>query len=152
MIGLGRSRLGSGGGQQGPQAGVLPVRHDLQAQTGQRPVEAGQAGHIADGAHGGQIQPLADVRLSLALKQAARPRLAVQRRQQDEHHARRRQIALTRVTARSVRIDHGQTGRRLLAHHMVVDDDDVQADGRGMGHGLVGRRAAVDGDDQIGAA
>ncbi|MNS58427.1 hypothetical protein D3C72_913480 [compost metagenome] len=152
MIGLGRSRLGPGGGQQGLQPRIFPVRHDLQTQTGQGPVESGQPRHVADGAHGGQIQPLADVRLDPALEQAPRPRLAVQRRQQDENHARRRQIALPRVAAGTVRIDHGETGRRLLAHHVVVDDHDVQTDGRSVGHGLVRRRSAVHGDDQIGAS
>ncbi len=152
MVGLGWSRLSPRRRQQGAQARIAPVRHDPQPQTGQSAVEAGQARHVADGAHGGQVQPLTDIGLSLALEQAAPARLAVQGGQQDEDHPRGRQIALPRAAARPVRIDHGQAGRRLLAHHMVVDDHDLQADGRRMGHGFVSRRPAIDGDDQIGAA
>ena len=151
MIRLGRAGLGARHGQQRLQARVAPAGHDLQAQTGQGPVEAGQAGDVADGAEGGEIEPLADIRLGPVGEQAPLARLAVEGGQQDEDHARRREIALPRGVPRPVRVHDGQTGRRLLTHHMVVDDHDLQTDGAGVRDGLVGRRSAVDGDDQIGA-
>ena len=63
MIALGRSRFGAGRRQQRAQTRIAPVAHDLQTKAGQGAIEAREAGHVADGAQGRQIQPLTNVRL-----------------------------------------------------------------------------------------
>jgi hypothetical protein len=84
-------------------------------------------------------------------EQAALAGLAVQGGQQHEGHAGGGQHPLPALAARAVGIDHGGGGRRVLAHQVVVDHHHFEADGGGAGDGVIGRRAAVQGDDQVGA-
>ena len=77
--------------------------------------------------------------------------LAVEGGQQDEGHTRGRQVALARGAAGRIGIYEGRGGRRLAPHQVVVDDDNGQADIDGGLQRIVGGRAAVEGDDQVGA-
>ena len=80
--------------------------------------------------------------------------LAKQRPEGEEHvvhdaHARKGLRGEGRV--REVRIYDADGGRKLGAGQMVVGDDDVDAELRGMAHGFGGGDTVVDGEEHVGA-
>ena len=80
-----------------------------------------EGGHVTDGPHGRQIEPLADIRLWLGRKQASLTGLTIEGGQKHEGHPGRSQHPLPRATPRTVGIDQGRGHRDLaLAHHVMV--------------------------------
>ena len=139
-----------GGCEQRLQPRIGPAGHDLQPLGGQRAVEAGERGHVADCTERGQIEPLAKIGLRPRLEQAAPPRLPVQRRQQHEGDARRRQHPLARAAVGPVGVDQGCGRRRIAgAHQVMVDDHDRQPHPGGGLQRVAGRGPAVDGHHQL---
>ena len=140
---------GHGDVGQGPQARIAPAGEHLEPLGGQRPVEAGQPGHVAHGPQGRQIEPLAQVRLGPAgIEQPPAAGFPVQGGEQHEDHPGGGQVALARPAVGPVGIDQGRRGRGRGPHHVMVDDHDRQGDLRGGGQGDLRRRAAVHGDHQ----
>ena len=147
---LGRP-LGAGDLHQRGDARVGERRHHLQALRREGAVETDQLGDVADGAKGGQIQPLAQVRLRTVVEQSPGASLAIQRGQQHERHPGGGQHPLPRRAVGSVGVHQGRGGRNVVAHHMVVDHHHAQANIGGGFQRVIGRRAAVNGDHQFNA-
>ncbi len=63
----------------------------------------------------------------------------------------RAEMPLPREIVLTVRVDEGMTGRQLMCHLVVIDDDDIDIARSSGGQRLVTGGAAIDGDDQLGA-
>ena len=106
---------------------------------------------VGDGAECDEVDEGVEPGLGLLRVDAS---LAKQRPEGEEHvvhdaHARKGFRGEGRV--REVRIYDADGGRKLGAGQMVVGDDDVDAELRGMAHGFGGGDTVVDGEEHVGA-
>ncbi len=73
---------------------------------------------------------------------------ARRRHQEQKHDARGGEMSLPREIVLPVRIEHGERRRQRLVGLVMIDDDHLGAGGVGGFDGRLGRRAAIDGEDE----
>ena len=128
--------------QQRVEPGEIRVGQGLQPAGNDGPVLPLHQHHIRDGADGGQG--------AVPGEKGVLPALASQGQNQLQSDAHARQVLEGIRAVRSVGIHHGHRLRKLLPALMVVRYHHVHAQGRGIGHLLHARHAAVHGDEQGG--
>ena len=128
---------------------IVPAPHDLQPLGDQRPVDAGQRHHIADRPQGHEIQPGHQIRFGMTLAvPTGVPERAVDRDREQEGDADGGELAAVIDLVEPVGIDHrDRLGERRLGD-MVVEHDDVEPPGGGLGESLARRRPAIHRDHQ----
>ncbi len=115
-------------------------------------VEADERHHVGDGAERDEIDEVEQVRLGpRRIPEAAPAQLAIDRDDGQEHEADGGEMAERGEIVVAVRIDDRRLGQ-LLVGLVMVDDDGVEAEPRGLRERLEARRAAVDGDEELRAA
>ena len=132
------------------QPGVALLAGRQQSLDDEGAVDAGERHHVADRRQRHQVEHRQKVGLrGVRALDAQQPRRLHQRQ---EHHAGRAEMPLPGKIVLAVGIDHRDRHRQRPADLVVVEHDDFRA---GKQCGIDRRRAvgaAVDGDDQLGAA
>ena len=151
MPGLRRPGEARGVDQRGEPDPLAPPHRD-QALGDEGAVEADERHHVGDGAERDEVDEVEQVGLRpRRIPEAAAAQLAVDRDDGQEHEADGGEMAERREIVVPVRIDDHRLGQ-LRVDLVMIDDDGVEAEPRGFGERLEARGAAVDGDEELGAA
>ena len=151
MIG-GRLLAQARGVGQRLEADILAAGHDGEALGDIGAVETDERHDVGHCRQRDEVEVVDEGRLGDASGvDAALSQLARDGDEREEHDARGAEVALAGDVVEAVRIDEGVHGGQALIGLMVVDDDDIGAElGRAFENVEAGR-AAVDGDDELGA-
>ncbi len=135
------------------EAGMLTPAHDDEPLGHEGAIEPLERHHIGDGAERREVGEIEQIGLRPRRRpEIARPQFAADRDQGEKRDPDGGQVAEPRKIIEPVRIDHRHGGRQLLVGLMMVDDDDIEAEPCGFRQRLVAGGAAVDRDQEPGAA
>ena len=128
---------------------MLAPPHRQQALGDEGAVDALERHHVCDGAERDEIKVTQKIgRRPLGSPEAALAQLAIERNQRHEHEADRSEMTKLRKIVLPVRIDHRERRRQRLVGKVMVDDDGLHAEPRGLGERVMAGGAAIDRDEQ----
>ena len=134
---------------QGHDAGTHGTPQLHQAAARQHPVGAAQRHHVGDGAQGHDVQVTADVGHRVGLEPARFAEVRPQADDEVEGQPGRAKALVRKGAVGPLWIDDRRRRvRQPLRQLVVVDDDDIHAQGAGQRHLLGVGDAAVHGDDE----
>ena len=105
--------------------------------------------HVAHRGKRNEIEQAEQVRLGAAAIEALAPENACGGHEEQEHDPGRGEMALVGEVVMAVRVQHGERVRESLVGLVMIDDDHLGARRVGGLDRRAGRRAAIEGEDQV---